>query len=471
MWQVQAARIRARSVLESGRDAFVDHASLGVLCQDRPLCGATWVGSRTRSTWHSCDVRPFSDSGIEVDAEFAVESERDLLAVIIESRGGASPGSPQRNPDYNLALDTILRRLAQLRATVVDAVVDSVMTRQLPLEKRRIVSEQIRLDSHTDIPILRSELGKAAAAVNRAPSASGEGNRTRRIKLFAAVPGYAASDQATLAAALARPSLALDVSPTAVSGFLRSLIGIAIPTASGSRHNRILAVDSRNVIVATDRTPTGQPVPISEVIAAMELIKEQSVVEVSVDALGYRSAFIGAVLLQLPGARVVGAAPARVVIGDLLLGDRNFPNELPTADVGPFQGPLDCPATVRQRREQQQLRAALLRGRTEAECTLCGETYPARFLWASHIKKRAAATDQEARDIPRVAMLACVFGCDALFEDGYVSVENGKIVGTTSVAGNTAIGSRIGQLRGRSVDRYADAAVYFDWHRSHVFMS
>ncbi|MFE4727342.1 hypothetical protein [Microbacterium sp. NPDC056736] len=416
-------------------------------------------------------MRPFSGTGIEVDSEFAVESENDLLAVILESRGGASPGSAQRNPDYNVALDLLLSRLAQLRATVVDAFVDSVTTRQLPLEKRRIVAAQINLDNDTDVPQLRAELGKAAAAVNRAPNASGEGNRTRRIKLLVAVPGYAASDHATLAVALARPSLALDVSPTAVRGFLRSLIGTAIPTVSGSRHNTILAVDSRNVTVATDRTPTGQPVPISEVAAAMELTKEQSVVDVSVDVLGYRSAFIGAVLLQLPGARVVGASPARVVIGDLLAGDLNVPNELSSVDVGPFQGTLDRPATVRQRREQQQLRAALLRGRAEAECELCGEKYPARFLWASHIKKRAAATDQEARDIPRVAMLACVFGCDALFEDGYVSVENGTIVGAASVAGSAAIGRRIGQLRGRSVDRYADAAVYFDWHRAHVFMS
>lgn len=416
-------------------------------------------------------MRPFSGSGLEVDSEFTVESENDLLAVIIESRGGAPQGSAQRNPDYNVAFDLLLSRLAQLRATVVDAVVDSLTTRQLPLERRRIVSEQINLDSNSDVPLLRAELSKAAAAVNRAPNASGEGNRTRRIKLLVAVPGYAASDHATLAAALARPSLALDVSPTAVKGFLRSLIGTAIPTVSGSRHNRILAVDSRDVIVATDRAPTGQPVPISEVIAAMERIKEQSVVEVSVDALGYRSAFIGAVLLQLPGARVVGAAPARVAIGDPLAGDLNGPNELPSVDVGSFQGALNRPATVRQRREQQQLRAALLRGRTEAECALCGEKYPARFLWASHIKKRAAATDQEARDIPRVAMLACVFGCDALFEDGYVSVENGTIVGATIVAGSTAIGRRIDQLQGRSVDRYADAAVYFDWHRAHVFMS
>ena len=64
-------------------------------------------------------MRPFSGSGIEVDSEFAVESDNDLLAVILESRGGASPGSAQRNPDYNVALDLLLSRLAQLRATVV----------------------------------------------------------------------------------------------------------------------------------------------------------------------------------------------------------------------------------------------------------------------------------------------------------------------------------------------------------------
>ena len=415
-------------------------------------------------------MRPFSNAGVEIDSEFAVEPEGDLLAVTFESRGGAPAGSAQRNPEYNVALELVLRRLAQLRGVLVDAVVDSVNTRQLPYAERRILATPIDLNNDTDISGLRSELGKAAAAVNRAPNAGGEGNRTKQIKLLVTIPGFGPVDHAVLASALARPSLAMDVSPSAVEGFLRSLIGAEIFTALGSRMNRILAVDPHNVVVATERTSAGRPVPIAEVVAAIDLIRERSVVDVSVDVLGYRSAFISAVLLQIPGAHVVSGTPTRIAIGDLSAADPSAPSESPVIDVGPFQGALNRPATVRQRREQQRLRAALLRGRDEAECALCGEQYPARFLWASHIKKRAAATDEEARDIPRVAMLACIFGCDALFEDGYVSVENGTVVGTVNIAGGTALARRIEQLRGRSVDGYETAAVYFDWHRTHVFM-
>jgi hypothetical protein len=45
-----------------------------------------------------------------------------------------------------------------------------------------------------------------------------------------------------------------------------------------------------------------------------------------------------------------------------------------------------------------------------------GDSYPAALLWPSHIKKRTACSDEDARDISDVAMLACLFNCDALFE-------------------------------------------------------
>ncbi|MEX0153477.1 hypothetical protein [Microbacterium sp. LMI1-1-1.1] len=418
-------------------------------------------------------MRPLSDDGTKVDAEFAVEPEGDLLSVVLESRGGASQGSEPRNSEYNIALELLLRRLAQLRAIVVDALVDSARARELPYRERRIVAEPINLDSHTDLSRVRAELGKAAAAVGRPPGASGEGNRTKRIKLLVDVPslGQAKHSAAALVAVLARESLALDVSPTAVGGFLRELIGIPITTVSGSRINTILAVDSRDVVVSTTRTAGGHAVPIGDVVAAMELIKQNGVVDVTVDTLGYRSAFIGAVLLQLPGARILGSAPARIMIGNVTESDPSDKGISSDVDSAPFQRALDRPATTRQRREQQRLRFALLRGRDQAPCALCGETYPARFLRAAHIKKRAVAADDEARDIPRIAMLACVFGCDALFEDGYVGVENGAVIGTAMVDLQTAIGRHIGKIRGRAVDGYEDAAVYFDWHRTHVFMS
>ncbi|GAA2979337.1 hypothetical protein JOD63_002948 [Microbacterium terrae] len=317
------------------------------------------------------------------------------------------------------------------------------------------------------------KLGKSAAAVHRAPNAIGEGNRTKKIRLIVAVPGFEPSESALLASVLSRPSKVLDASLSAVDGFLRELIGTPIPTVSGTRTNTILSVGTDHVLVATSRTPTGQPVPIAEVVAALEHLKQDGIIDANVESLGYRSAFFGAVLLQVPGARVVGAAPPRITISESSDAEPGHPPTriAPDVEPGPFQGALDRPVTTRQRREQHRLRAALLRGRDEATCALCGETFPARFLWASHIKKRAAATEAEARDLPRIAMLACIFGCDALFEDGYVSVEAGAVIGTAAVDEASAIGRKINQIRGRAVGEYATSATYFAWHREHVFRS
>ena len=58
-----------------------------------------------------------------------------------------------------------------------------------------------------------------------------------------------------------------------------------------------------------------------------------------------------------------------------------------------------------------------------ASCAICGEVYPVRFLWASHIKTRKACSEEERRDLANIAMLACLFGCDVLYEHGYASVE------------------------------------------------
>lgn len=415
-------------------------------------------------------MRPYSNDGVPVDAEFSLESDGSWFAVTLESRGGASKGSQPRNPDYNLALELLLARLADLRAELIDAFVDSASAQELPLADRRILEAPLGLNSSTDLSGLRAQLGKSAAGVGRSPDSAGEGNRTKRIRLTVAVPGFAAEDQAVLASVLSRQSSALDVSRAAVEGLLRKLIGAPIPTASGSRTNTILAVGPRQVVVATSRTPTGQPIPIDDVVAAMELLKRTGSVDVSVDTVGYRSAFIGAVLLQLPGARANGAAPIRVVIAEPKDDESaNLAGPSIDAESGPFQGALDRPVTARQRREQHRLRAALIRGREHASCALCGETYPVRFLWASHIKKRAAASENEIRDLQRIAMLACIFGCDALFEDGYLSVHNGRVVGTDAVDSNSAIGRRINQIEGRVLHDYANSAMYFEWHRQHVF--
>jgi len=77
-----------------------------------------------------------------LNATYSVVPDGDVLALIMESRGGGADiaaGIPGRNADYNEGLDVLLGRLRQFGATILDALVDSRRTQALGLspEARR----------------------------------------------------------------------------------------------------------------------------------------------------------------------------------------------------------------------------------------------------------------------------------------------------------------------------------------------
>jgi hypothetical protein len=80
---------------------------------------------------------------------------------------------------------------------------------------------------------------------------------------------------------------------------LEGLQGQTIHTFSG-RPNTIIRVEKDEVIVATERSPKGTPVPIEWVQDGIDLLLQESEVEISAGTLGYRGAFVAAVLLTLP---------------------------------------------------------------------------------------------------------------------------------------------------------------------------
>jgi hypothetical protein len=98
---------------------------------------------------------------------------------------------------------------------------------------------------------------------------------------------------------------------------LESLIGQQIETVTG-RSNTVLRIDNDELIVASGRSPRGQPVPIEWVESALRRLFHDGEVEVSVLSLGHRSAFVGAVLLKVPGAILVQSVPPRVRLSDSL---------------------------------------------------------------------------------------------------------------------------------------------------------
>jgi hypothetical protein len=93
---------------------------------------------------------------------------------------------------------------------------------------------------------------------------------------------------------------------------LETLVGREIKTVTG-RPNKVLSVGAKEVMVAA-RTSEGKPVPIAWVQNAMDLLERDGEVTIDVETVGYRSAFVGAVLATLPGARVLPTSPPRIAL-------------------------------------------------------------------------------------------------------------------------------------------------------------
>jgi hypothetical protein len=100
-----------------------------------------------------------------------------------------------------------------------------------------------------------------------------------------------------------------------VNGLLGPLVGRELHTVTGNR-NRVLAVNEDQVLVATDRSPDGKPVPVDWITNAVARVENGEALELTVAALGYRSSFVGAVLLALPGVRLVKKTPPTVQLVD-----------------------------------------------------------------------------------------------------------------------------------------------------------
>ena len=129
-----------------------------------------------------------------------------------------------------------------------------------------------------------------------------------------------------------------------------------------------------------------------------------------------------------------------------------------------FGGPSDRWTLGAVRTEQRFLRNQQLQFRGNC-CSLCGHAFPAELLIAAHIKPRSACSEQERMDTRNVSMLACLFGCDALFELGYVVVGESGVIEAGKPA-SEEVGERIEGLVGRKCRAHDQRSRgYFAWHR------
>lgn len=131
-------------------------------------------------------------------------------------------------------------------------------------------------------------------------------------------------------------------------------------------------------------------------------------------------------------------------------------------------GPSDKWALRAARTEQRFLRNQQLQLRGTC-CSLCGHSFPEQLLVAAHIKPRSACSEKERMDTRNVSMLACLFGCDALFELGYVVVGESGVI-EAGKHGTGQVYDRIEGLVGRKCRAHDErSSGYFAWHRQAQF--
>jgi hypothetical protein len=126
---------------------------------------------------------------------------------------------------------------------------------------------------------------------------------------------------------------------------------------------------------------------------------------------------------------------------------------------------LDIMRVSLQRREQQFLRRFLFHENDTEQCAICGKEFPISFLVAAHIKPRSKCNDSEKMDFRNIVVPMCKFGCDELFERGYISVQQGKVVSISKNKSTQALNEYILTLIGKECIQWSkDNQKYYQWH-------
>jgi hypothetical protein len=121
------------------------------------------------------------------------------------------------------------------------------------------------------------------------------------------------------------------------------------------------------------------------------------------------------------------------------------------------------------RREQKYLRKHLLKGNAVARCSICRRVVPETLLIAGHIKRRSMCSPAERMDFDTAAMLVCSLGCDALFEQGYIVVDDAGMLREGVPATTDDLLRAVAGLSGHQCSAWnARTRSNFSEHRRHL---
>lgn len=457
-------------------------------------------------------VRLFAETGSRLNAEYHVESDGRGLALVLESAGGKARGGGARNADYVVALRILLRRLADREAVINSAVVDTLRTRDLSLRECSLIEGPVALGPDTDVNELRRRLTAAQARIGQSPGGGGGGNHCKRIRLTLDVAGYGPEESTRLEIDLGKIGLTVPDLIDALTSFDPDDTGgqddsggqkaIALLWAIGqvaegrgrlfeepffrAEVGRLLVQLGITDQVRSMFWTLGGDVTLWESRGLPDKMK-------SID-VNVRGGFTGPVaeLLANPVVRAEAIFAMRenfpsglADVDDLLrrvgLADNaeKAMNGLSVAldsatDLTIRSWPaeaLDRMVAAVRRVEQAELRKLAVGSGDTGRCAFCDHLFPMRYLVAVHIKPRSQCTDDERRDLRNIAIAACSFGCDMLFESGYITVDEEGWIRTAKATPSGRFADHvnlIGTLR-CSAHR-PETEPYFAWHRANRFV-
>ena len=169
----------------------------------------------------------------------------------------------------------------------------------------------------------------------------------------------------------------------------------------------------------------------------------------------------------IQGFMVLDEIKSQNVADKFDLESQTFYPEVSSKAVSQFKtgDDLDQTTSVTVRKEQAALRRTLFNNRPNGTCCICLEQLPVSFLWASHLKKRSLCSTEEKLDFHNVAAPMCKFGCDELYEKGYIGVQNGTVVEVKHGCKTSFINNYISKVIGNECNAWSrDSKKYFDWH-------
>jgi len=127
-------------------------------------------------------------------------------------------------------------------------------------------------------------------------------------------------------------------------------------------------------------------------------------------------------------------------------------------------GDLSLDAITKRRAEQHIFSEYLFSGKESVKCSICHKDYPSDLLVAGHIKKRSDCSPSEKRDL-NVVMPVCKFGCDDLYEKGYILInKKGLVVSNPNISLTGSVGEYMKGLIGKKCKFFSKKSKkYFEY--------